>query len=137
MDILLRFATDGNLPFALWNGIWGLVSIMSLNADTIERAAMNGEDMNEELCLPDMWLFLAFRELYRQFRSQAIGKEQARNEKRELIAKHELARFYYDSYIDTVNMRNRVSSKLVELERCGCEHCKELIRIFDGRCANA
>ena len=50
---------------------------MSLNADTIERAAMNGEDMDEELCLPDMWLFLAFRELYRQFRSQAIGKEQA------------------------------------------------------------
>ena len=106
---------------------------MKPDTATLERAAANGEEMDGELCLPDMWLFLAFRDLYRQFRSGAVGKEQASKEKKELLARHELARFYYDSYADTVKMRNRISSRLVELERCGCEHCRELIRLFDGR----
>lgn len=106
---------------------------MNLDTAAIERAAKNGEELDEELCLPDMWLFLAFRELYRQYRAAEIGREQAREEKRELLEKHELARFYYDSYVGTAAMRNRISSKLVDLEKCGCTHCKELIRIFDGR----
>lgn len=106
---------------------------MKPDTAALERAAANGGNLDGELCLPDMWLFLAFRELYRQFRAGALGKEQAAKEKRELLAKHELARFYYDSYAATVELRGRIASRLVELERCGCGHCRELIRLFDGR----
>ena len=133
MDILLRFVMDTNPLYASWNGIWGWVITVKPDISAIERAAASGADMNEELCIPDMWLFLALRELYKQFRGGIVSKEQARQEKSELLSKHELARFFYDSYKETVDMRNRISSKLVELEKCGCEHCKELIRIFDGR----
>ena len=47
--------------------------------------------------------------------------------------KHEISRFYYDCYVETAKLRNRIASELVELEKCGCEHCRRLIRIFDGR----
>lgn len=106
---------------------------MKPDTSAIERAAALGSDLDGELCLPDMWLFLALRELYRQYRAGAVTREQARTEKKDLLSKHELARFFYDSYLGTVEMRKRISSRLVELERCGCEHCRELIRLFDGR----
>lgn len=106
---------------------------MKPDTAAIERAAASGADMDKDLSLPDVWLFLSLRELYRQFRSGMVGKEQAQKEKADILVKHELARLFYDSYEDTAKMRNRISAQLCELERCGCEHCKKMIRIFDGR----
>lgn len=115
----------------LWNGIWDWVIIM-VDTSKIEKAAATGSDMDGELCNPDMWLFLSLRELYSQYRAGLIDRDRAKKEKATLLARYELERFYYDSYLEVVKMRNRVDSQLVELEKCGCEQCKKLIRIFDG-----
>lgn len=50
---------------------------MKPDTSAIERAAALGSDLDGELCLPDMWLFLALRELYRQYRAGAVTREQA------------------------------------------------------------
>ena len=99
----------------------------------IEHAAMHGDELPGDLSSPDQLLYLSFRELYRGFRAGTITKEQAGKEKQKLLAEHELARFYYDSYLDTVKMRNRIGSQLTELERCGCPACTRAIKLFDGR----
>ena len=104
-----------------------------IDVSKIEKAAATGREMDDDLCAPDIWLFLSLRELYSQHRSGLIDRDQARKEKAELLAKHEISRFYYDCYVETAKLRNRIASELVELEKCGCEHCRRLIRIFDGR----
>ena len=130
--IMRKCAMDANLQYAFWSGIWDWV-ITVIDVSKIEKAAAAGADIDSELCNPDMWLYLALRELYRQHRVGLIDRDQAKKKKAALLARHELERFYHDSYLDVVKMRNRIESQLVELEKCGCEHCKRLIRIFDGR----
>lgn len=103
------------------------------DTEKIERAAMHGDELPDDLSSPDQLLYLQFRELYRQFREGIVTKEQAKTEKGKLLASHELARFYYDSYIETAKMRNRVGAQLTELEKCRCPACIKAIRLFDGR----
>lgn len=104
-----------------------------MNVKEIERAAIKGDIMPDDLSSPDQLLYLSFRQLYVQFRNGTITKEQGSAEKNKLLAAHGLATFYYNCYIDTAKMRERISSQLTEVERCGCEHCKKTIRLFDGR----
>jgi hypothetical protein len=94
---------------------------------------MAGNELPDDLSSPDQLLYLSFRELYKQFRSGTITKEQAKVEKGKLLSAHELAAFYYSSYLETVQMRNRIGSQLVELEKCGCPACVKAVRLFDGR----
>lgn len=106
---------------------------MVYDTSAIERAAAKGEELGDDLSLPDQLLFLSLRSLYAQWRSKIIDQEKAKSEKRRLLAEHELARFYYESYKATVELRNRVSSELVEIEKNGCDQCKRIVRLFDGR----
>ena len=106
---------------------------MVSGAEQIERMAMRGEPLPDDLSSPDQLLYLSFRSLYREYQHRFISRDQASLEKQKILAQHELSKFYFDSYVETAKMRNRLSSQLVELERCGCEHCKKAVLIFDGR----
>lgn len=104
-----------------------------MNARDIEHLAIKKADMPSDMSLPEMWLYLAFEELYCQFRNGSLTKEQGAAQKKKLLAAYELACFYYRGYIDTINLRQAISGQLTELERCGCDNCKKLIRLFEGR----
>ena len=110
--IMRKCAMDANLQYAFWSGIWDWV-ITVIDVSKIEKAAAAGADIDSELCNPDMWLYLALRELYRQHRVGLIDRDQAKKKKAALLARHELERFYHDSYLDVVKKRNRIESQLV------------------------
>ncbi len=99
----------------------------------IERCAMNGDPLPDDLTNPEQMLFMALRYLYRTFRAGYIGKEEAGAEKAKIIKSFEMARFYQGIYQDTAKMRNRLARYLAEIEKGGCEKCRLALKIFDGR----
>lgn len=81
----------------------------------------------------DMVLFIGLKYLLVAYKNSLATREEISTEKKKLLASYKIALIDEDMYQSQAKLRNRISSKLVELEKCGCEHCRELIRIFDGR----
>lgn len=81
----------------------------------------------------DMVLFIGMKYLYIAFKNGMATKEEISTEKKRLIASYKIALVDDDLYKAHTRLRNRISAQLCELEKCGCENCRKLIRIFDGR----
>lgn len=101
--------------------------------DDLERGAMKSEPMPDNLAMPEQWLYMSLRMLYREYRSGAIEKEQARQEKRKLIDEYELMMLHHRAYTQASERANRYSHILTDAEKSGCEICKKIVKIFDGR----
>lgn len=99
----------------------------------LERLAAKGDPLPDNLTAPEQWLYLSLRILYREYRSGAIEKKQARQEKRKLIDEYELMMLHHRAYQQATERANRYSPLLVEAEKSGCDVCRKIVRIFDGR----
>ncbi|HCA29770.1 MAG TPA: hypothetical protein DEP23_09490 [Ruminococcaceae bacterium] len=89
--------------------------------------------MPDGLTQPEQWLYLSLRALYREYRSGAVSKEQAAQEKRAILDQYELADMSYRVYKEASDRANQYSAILTEAEKSGCEICKKIVKIFDGR----
>lgn len=81
----------------------------------------------------DMVLFIGLRYLYVSLKNHSITREEAKLQKKKLLTTYMAAAYDQEFYLEQAKHRNRIGSQLVELEKCGCEHCKRLIRLIDGR----
>ena len=97
--------------------------------DGIETAAASIPSY--PLC--DIVLFIGMKYLYIASKHNMAPREEIALEKKRLIASYAIAAGEYEREMYYAKLRNRISSQLVELERCGCEYCKKAVRIFDGR----
>ena len=106
---------------------------LSISAEEIERLAMKGDLLPDGYTQPQALLFLSFRMLYREYRNRVITRAQAKVEKAKLIKAYDQAQFMWSVFWDSAQIRNRVSEQLTKINRDGCEHCRAVIEIFDGR----
>lgn len=108
-----------------------------MTADEIEQMAKaavdQGEDKPPKLYGLDRMLYVGLAYLYRAYIRRAALPGQVAQDKRMLLDGYAVAAQSRDIYLEEAKRRNRIGSQLVELEKCGCEHCKRLIRLFDGR----
>ena len=101
--------------------------------ELIERQAANLQPMPDGLSGPEQLLFLSLRTVYRDYRAGAINTDQAKREKAEVVKAY---RLYAARDAAGENLMERLRrSELVrrEIERGGCELCRRLTRILDGR----
>lgn len=106
-------------------------------ASDIERKAVNdvkcGRSDPPKLPMCDAMLYIGIRYLYIAYANDLTTQEEVSKEKKSLTAAYRTAAYDWELYMQMAERRNRVASELLMLEKCGCEHCKRLIRIFDGR----
>ena len=106
-------------------------------ASDIERKAVNdvkrgrSDPPKHPVC--DTVLYIGMRYLYIAYANDLSTQEEVAREKKSLLAAYRTAAYDQELYMQMAKRRNRVGSELLMLEKCGCEHCKRLIRIFDGR----
>lgn len=67
------------------------------------------------------------------FRAGAIEKSGLINTKRDLQNQLEVYFQLAECFENSVRIRNRYSAILTEANKNGCEICKRLVKIFDGR----
>ena len=106
---------------------------LSISAKDIEKLAMKGDLLPDGYTQPQALLYLSFRALYREYRNRVITREQAKIEKARLLKAFEQAQFMWSVFWDSAQIRNRVSTELTKINLNGCEHCRKVVEIFEGR----
>ena len=114
---------------------------ISTRAIDLERMAINdvraGHSHSPKNPLCDAVLYIGLRYLYIAYTSSMATKEEIAKEKRTLLTAYRDAVYDQELYTQMAKRRNTVASELIDLNKCECEYCKRLIRIFDGRCRDA
>jgi len=99
----------------------------------IERTASTGAELPTGLTSPEQWLFLSLRLLYRSHKDGYITTEQAKKEKAHIMDQFKSAQQTLEMYRDGQERFQRIRALQSDVEKSGCELCKRIIKIFDGR----
>lgn len=105
---------------------------MTLNQ--IDEAAYSGIDILPRLIDDiDKIYYLAMVSMYEAYRAGAIGKNEAAARKDQLRALHD--RFDIDRkiYRQHQQIERNFAGHRKRLESCGCQNCKDMLMLIDGR----
>ena len=105
---------------------------MTLNQ--IDEAAYSGIDIMPRLIDDiDKIYYLAMVSMYEAYRAGAIGKDEAAARKDQLRALH--GRFDIDRkiYRQHQQIERNFAGHRKRLESCGCQNCKDMLMLIDGR----
>jgi hypothetical protein len=104
----------------------------------IEVSAKNNDEMPDALNGPEQCLFLSFRQLYRNFRTGAVTREQAGREKQRILKAyddfkrlHDMYSKYRSRWIKAEPMMSVIEKNIADCPTC--DTARKIIRILDGR----
>ena len=104
-----------------------------MTADEIYELARKRLPAPDNLTLPEQLLYTTARNIYKSYRDGIIGLEQAKQEKLQSIRNFGSLNLKYEIYSDHVRRRVKISLLLTEADKNGCEICRRVSRVFDGR----
>ena len=105
-----------------------------MNLNQIDEAAYSGVDILPRLIDDiDKIYYLAMVSMYEAYRAGAIGKDEAAARKDQLRALH--GRFDIDRkiYRQHHQIERNFAGHRKRLESCGCQNCKDMLMLIDGR----
>lgn len=101
--------------------------------EELERAAQRGDELPGDLPPPDQCLFLSLRALYSSYRAGYIGRDQAAKEKKQLVSWYDMNKLKYAAYRDALDMIYEISPFASDVEKHGCQYCRQMMKVFDRR----
>ena len=104
-----------------------------MNPEQIEIHAMHNEPLPSGLEYPEQLLFMAFRWLHQSVRAGQVTREQAHNEKAQLLDKFSDWMRWDKIYRDTCKMRVELAGVAKDMTVSGCPACKKAVAVIDGR----
>ena len=105
-----------------------------MNLNQIDEAAYSNIDILPRLIDDiDKIYYLAMVSMYEAYRAGAIGKNEATERKNQLRALH--GRFDIDRkiYRQHQQIERNFAGHRKRLESCGCQNCKDMLMLIDGR----
>ena len=104
-----------------------------LSFDEVQKKVMQSEPLPDGSSMPELLLYKLLEILHREYRAGKIMLSDAK----ETAAEYRRI-FNADMIAEACNRQaiercNKYSPLLVEAEKHGCEICKKIVRIFDGR----
>ena len=99
----------------------------------LNERAKRGERKIKDLKIGESCYLISLLNLLNLFHNGSLTREELRREQMEL--KKQLENYYVieDVHNRAVMIRNKYSPILTEAEKSGCEVCRKLVAIFDGR----
>lgn len=104
-----------------------------LTAEEIYELARKRQPAPDNMTLPEQLLYTTARNIYKSYSDGIISLEQAKSEKQKSIRDFENLSRKYEIYDDHARRRVKISQLLTEADKNGCEICKRVSRVFDGR----
>lgn len=105
-----------------------------MTTDEIERAAFAGNDILPKLMDDiDKMYYLTMLSLYKCHKAGIIDKTEAIERKKQLRNIHDRFDLDREIYRRHRAIEDAFGGYRKELETCGCEHCKKMLRLIDGR----
>lgn len=100
----------------------------------IEQAAWNGVDIQPQLSeFIEYVYYVGLRNIYESYHSGLTERETAMQQKKQLqqlYSRFDISRRIYREH---QAIESALGGYRKGLETCGCEHCKKLLRLIDGR----
>ena len=104
-----------------------------MTVEDIEKLAKSGTPLPDNATLAESLLYHNLRRLYWEYRHRILDTEQAKIEKRRLIQQFGLEQLYTTCAQNDYNRWRKYQILQSEAEKNGCEICKKIVRILDGR----
>lgn len=104
-----------------------------MTAEEIYEFARTRKPVPDTLTLTEQQLYSVARNLYKAFADGIVSAEQAKREKLNSIREFESVSKWFEIYEDYGRRRLKISALTIEAEKNGCEICKRISRVFDGR----
>lgn len=104
-----------------------------MNAEEIYELARKRQPAPDNMTLPEQLLYTTARNIYKSYQDGIISLEQAKQEKQQSIRNFDNLSRKYEIYDDHARRRVKISQLLTEADKNGCEVCKRVSRVFDGR----
>lgn len=104
-----------------------------MNAEEIYELARKRQPAPDNMTLPEQLLYTTARNIYKSYSDGIITLEQAKSEKQKSIRDFENLSRKYEIYYDHARRRVKISQLLTEADKHGCEICRRVSRVFDGR----
>ena len=104
-----------------------------MTAQEIYELARKRQPAPDNLTLPEQLLYTTARNIYKSFEDGVITLEQAKIEKQRSIANFESLNRSCLIYRDHMKRMVAISQVLGDAEKNGCERCRRVARVFDGR----
>lgn len=98
-----------------------------------ELPAMHGEPMPPGLTFPDQCMFQALAALYARYRFKTISREQASQEKKQLLREHEAFVYRWklgDHYVELIN--HTEAARTAYRKNRTIENADALVKCIDG-----
>ncbi len=78
-------------------------------------------------------LYYSLRGIYRSYSAGELTEEQAKHAKQDALREYDSLALSERCQIENARRWSEICRVLTQAEKCGCEYCKEISRIFDGR----
>ena len=105
-----------------------------MNLNQIDEAAYSGIDIMPRLIDDiDKIYYLAMVSMYEAYRAGAIGKDEAAARKDQLRALHGRFDINRKIYRQHQQIERNFAAHIKRLESCGCQNCKDMLMLIDGR----
>ena len=104
-----------------------------MTAEEIYELARKRQPAPDNMTLPEQLLYTTARNIYKSYSDGIISLEQAKSEKQKSIRDFESLNLKHDIYSDHMKRMVEISQLLTEADKYGCEICRRVSRVFDGR----
>lgn len=104
-----------------------------MTAEEIYELARKRQPAPDNMTLPEQLLYTTARNIYKSYADGIISLEQAKQEKQQSIRNFDNLSRKYEIYDDHARRRVKISQLLTEADKNGCDICRRVSRVFDGR----
>lgn len=104
-----------------------------MTAKEIETLAKKGTPLPEDTTLAESLFYYNLRALYKEYRDGVIDKDRAKVEKTRLVNRFGVQKLWEDCGQEQYERWRKYLRIVSETEKHGCEYCRRIIRILDGR----
>lgn len=103
-----------------------------MTIDVAELARTN-QPLPSNVSASERLLYYTLRGIYRSYAAGELSLDQAKREKNAALRDFESNALGERIWHDHARRMSEISRVLAQAEKCGCEYCKQIARIFDGR----
>ena len=104
-----------------------------MTGNEIYELARRRQPAPEVMTPSERQLYTTARNIYKAYSDGTITEQQARKEKRQSIAEFERWANREAVMLEHNKRMVAISQVLLEAQKHGCEYCRKIARIFDGR----
>ena len=104
-----------------------------MTAAEIDEIARHGQPMPDNMRLTEILLYQSLRLLYRSYKLKIVSKEQAKSEKARIIQQFGVQNLWERTDAESAERWHKYQVVQSEAEKHGCEICRRIVRILDGR----